>query len=645
MLKSDYLKDKEFFVGCNYWASHAGTDMWSNWKPEVIEKDLALLKENGVEVIRVFPLWPVFQPLTIQRGGGGRKVAFSMGEKPLGDSELGQAGICKEAMNRFQQFLDMVNKYDFKLVIGLVTGWMSGRLFVPPALDGKNVFTDPEALFWQTKFVREFVKYFKDHPSVWAWDLGNECNCMSPTASREEAWVWTSMIVNTIHSEDKTRPIISGMHSLSPEGHWTMQDQGELTDLLTTHPYPLWTPYCDYEPLNSIRPVLHATAESLYYKGIGGKPCFAEELGTMGPMMGSEETAGNFLRGTLFTLWAHDCKGMMWWCAFDQKDLIHAPYDWMQLERELGFIDPEGRPKKMLQEMSKFKKTINKLPFKVLPQRKVDAVCVISHGQEHWPTALGSFILAKQVGMDIEYCYQDQPLPESELYLLPCITGHTVMWRRRMNELLEKVSQGAVLYISWNDGFIADFETITGLKVISRIKRSSGVSLTKADDNTGEVITVGNSTYRLNLEETRAKSLYREEDGNAAFTEVEYGKGKVYFLTVPVEIHVIKENSSFTSGNSQPYYKLYEEILKNSTSGKVVKKNNPYIGVTEHAMDGENNIVVAVNYNTEELSAELSLKEGWSYKEGLYGNISVEDNIIKSSLKPNEAMIFMLHKE
>jgi hypothetical protein len=281
----------------------------------------------------------------------------------------------------------------------------------------------------------------------------------------------------------------------------------------------------------------------------------------------------------------------------------------------------------------------------VLPQRKVDAVCVISHGQEHWPIALGSFILAKQSGMDIEYCYQDQPLPESDLYLLPCITGHTVMWRRRMNELLEKVSQGAVLYISWNDGFIADFEAITGLKVISRVKRNGSVSIAKDTDNTGETITVGNSTYRLNLDETRARAIYREADGNAAFTETSYGKGKIYFLTVPLEMHVIKESASFTSGNSQPYYKLYEEIFKNSTSGKVVIKNNPYIGVTEHAVDEENSIVVAVNYNTEEMSTELNLQKGWSFKEGLYGNIYEEDSVIKSNLKPNEVIIFMLHKK
>lgn len=61
--ESDLTKDGNFVVGCNYWASYAGTHMWQNWKPEIIEKDFKQLSENGIKVLRVFPLWPEFQPI------------------------------------------------------------------------------------------------------------------------------------------------------------------------------------------------------------------------------------------------------------------------------------------------------------------------------------------------------------------------------------------------------------------------------------------------------------------------------------------------------------------------------------------------------------------------------------------------------
>ena len=50
----------EFLVGCNYWASHAGTDMWAQWDAERIEKDFQILKENNVNALRVFINWRDF---------------------------------------------------------------------------------------------------------------------------------------------------------------------------------------------------------------------------------------------------------------------------------------------------------------------------------------------------------------------------------------------------------------------------------------------------------------------------------------------------------------------------------------------------------------------------------------------------------
>lgn len=59
------IKDENFIIGCNYWASHAGTHMWSDWRPEIVEADLKKLSEKGLKVLRVFPLWPYFQPIEI----------------------------------------------------------------------------------------------------------------------------------------------------------------------------------------------------------------------------------------------------------------------------------------------------------------------------------------------------------------------------------------------------------------------------------------------------------------------------------------------------------------------------------------------------------------------------------------------------
>src|SRR5690606_437637 len=124
-------------------------------------------------------------------------------------------------------------------------GWMSGRLFVPPALEGRKMLTDPVSIMWQVKYVRNIGREFKDHPAILAWDLGNECNVMGSVDNREAAYTWTAIIANTIKAEDPVHPLLSGMHGLSPDqkARWRIEDQAELTDVLTTHPYPLFTSY------------------------------------------------------------------------------------------------------------------------------------------------------------------------------------------------------------------------------------------------------------------------------------------------------------------------------------------------------------------------------------------------------------------
>ena len=50
-----------------------------DWQPDVVKKDLHRLRLGGLQVLRVFPLWPDFQPLTLLRTGGG-PVEFRHGE-------------------------------------------------------------------------------------------------------------------------------------------------------------------------------------------------------------------------------------------------------------------------------------------------------------------------------------------------------------------------------------------------------------------------------------------------------------------------------------------------------------------------------------------------------------------------------------
>ena len=626
----------QFVVGCNYWASHAGTRMWADWRPDVVKQDLRRLRQGGLQVLRVFPLWPDFQPLTSLRTGAG-PVEFRHGESPLPDDPCGQAGMSAAMMERFAEFLDLLSAQGLRGIVGLLTGWMSGRLFVPPALDGLQVLTDPAALRWQVRFVRHFVGAFRDHPAILAWDLGNECNCMGP-ASRDQAYAWTALITQTIRAADATHPVVSGMHGLLPDGNWSPFDQGELTDVLTTHPYPVFTPHCDQDPVNTVRTILHSTAESRFCADLGGKPCLCEEIGTLGPVLASEQIAADFVRAALFSLWANDCHGLLWWCASDQTHLAHAPYDWCAVERELGLLRVDGRAKPVLKEIRAFRRMLAGLPFRCLPPRTREAVCILTEGQDHWGVAYSAFILAKQAGFEIEFQHASQPLRDAPFYLLPCLAGHQMISRRRMLALLARVQAGATLYISLDSGLPDGFEALTGLEPQTRQRNRAPGDIT-LEGVEGLASIPNRGTFKVNFRATRSTVLGREGDGNPALAVAPYGKGRVYFLAIPLEMTLTQTPGAFHSESAPPCWRLYRHMGGIFLKSRAVRKAHPLVGLTEHRLDAANRIAVIINHAPHRLREKLALTPGWRLKRVLHGKAGIDGPGLSVDLGRNDACV------
>lgn len=638
------MQDEGYIIGCNYWASHAGLSMWSDWNPEIVEEDFKKLSGAGLQVLRVFPLWPDFQPLNALYGGNGILREYRFGEKLLPDNEAGQAGVSTIAISHFEELAQLANKYNFKLIVGLVTGWMSGRLFVPSAFEGKNILTDPTVIIWQVRFVKYFVNYFKNNSAILAWDLGNECNCITDVPTRELAWQWTSSIANAIRSKDNSRHIVSGMHSLTPTSIWTMQDQGELTDILTTHPYTAFTPYCDLDPINTIRTLLHSTAESAFYAGIGNKPCLVEEIGTLGPTNGNEEVVADFARATLFSTWANGMEGYLWWCSSEQAHLQNAPYDWIALERELGLLRHDGSAKPVLIEMGKFKHFLEKTALTKLPAKTTEAVCIISDSQDHWGTAYSTYVLSKQAGFDLDFQYCNQPLKKAALYLIPNISGQSFMSKFRFNEVLKQVSAGADLYISFNGGFMSDFEEVTGLRVTTRERRlDSSEMITQLSFDSVTLQIAGES--KLTLEAVKAEVLGTEADGNPCFTCNSFGKGKIYFLGFPLEKMLLKYPGIFHKKAAQPYWQLYSYFARGILENRVIHKKDPIVGVTEHTSEDGSKIIVMINYSPELKNTSFAISEGWAISEVIYGSTPDDSNNEYSVfIGKNDAAVFKVVK-
>lgn len=610
----------DFLLGCNYWASNAGTEMWNDWSEETVDGDFAKLAEYGIEYLRVFPNWRDFQPVypLLDSGRGIRDYRLHDADVPENPYYIDTV-----MAERFGIMCDLAEKHGLKLIVAILTGGMSGRAFMPPVLYGKRAIADPTALMFQQKFVTGMVKMFKDKPSIYAWDLGNECNYFLAANGRDEALNWTMMICNAIKASDTTRPIISGMCGLGVGGAWRIEDQADNTDVLTTHPYPFWVQHCSEGRISSIQTLLHATCETKYYSDIGQKPCLVEEIGTMGPMICDNKTSADFMRLNLYSNWANGATGVMWWCANEQIDLKMPPYEYQMCEVELGMFDRDGNAKPVLEEVKRFSKLLDGFDFE-LPPLKEDAVCLATAGQDQWGIMYSSYVLAKQAGVNLRFADATKDIPDAEIYLMPSITGVYVMPSYNYDKLKQKVYDGATLYISNERGILSDFNALTGLTVND--------SMTKFESGTfalnGAEIPYARDRHYI-AKTDRAECLAEDKNGLPLFTKCKYGKGTVYYLNFPLERNTVSVSDAFDGSR----YEVYNEIFKEAKEKFAVGYDNKYIGMTRH---GDDEYVTLINYSPKSRKPLLTVKSGYAL-DVLYGNIE--------ELPPYEMAVIKLKKQ
>jgi len=594
-------------LGVNYWASHAATEMWSHWDEAVVDSDFKVMSEYGIQIVRCFPLWPDFQPIKLMRRAGpagGAPMDIRMGECPLPDTPAGQAGMSETMMERFEAFCRIAQKYNIQLIVCLLTGHMTSRQFVPPALESLDVFTHPLALKWEVKFVKYFVSRMKSAPAIVAWESGNESNFMSEASSAAAAWAWSTLIYDAIRCSDTSRPII-GVSNLvleeSKDNKWLITDQAELSDILSVHPYALWNPAHGREEFNTIRNLHHAASECRLVADVGNKPCFVEESGTWRPMVGSYETMAASIRNILWNLYQEDCRGLLWWCAFDQTHIDVAPYDWTFMGLEHGIFSAERQAHPTAAAMRDFRRFIAGLPFDRLPLHRHDAVCIV----DNMEVSYASFVLARQAGINLEFQYSAQPLKNADFYFLPSAFKRAGFSTGQWHQLLAKVQTGATLYIGLNDTILDGLEQVTGCGVVGR-KLTGDMG----DYNFGDFKLVLPRVCRYEMKSYGAKVLATEADGNPVFFEHQYGNGKVYTLAFPLERNVIDHTDTFKTDA----WKIYRRMLPTS---HIVEFDNPQVLITEHYFDEHKAAVIMVNNQPDAVSGELAIAPQWKVRETL----------------------------
>ena len=631
--------EKRFFTGINYWGSKDAINMWENFDRESVENDIRLLSEVGVTHLRVFPLWPVFQPLYgIYGFRGVYEYTFKDGEE-LPSTEAGRAGVSEEACLKFEEFLEICGKYNMKLIVAVITGHMSFRTYNPPAFDGKMLLTDPTVIKWQLRFVKYFVSRFKNSSSIVAWDLGNEVENLPSDATNPDAfYVWCDTIGNAIRLSDGTRPVISGLARTEfgnmPVSFRMIEDT---CDLHTVHPYNIFQSSAD--PLVSQRPILDLSYRCKIAEDLAKTPTFVQEFGAIGYTNCSKKTEADFYRASLYTSLAHGCHGVMWWCAFDQGMHNYPPYRWNAIGSDYGFFDKDLGKKPVAEENVKFKKNLESIENGVLPPHRCDGVILVPRcertSDELNEVIRASYILAKRANLDVSFADVLDEIPDAPFYIFPSLKYNKTITKSKLDVLLEKVKNGAVLYLSLDTALLRGLPDFTGVSIAYR-EDVSEVRHVDFGDGTLPIFT----NKLLTVESAEAEVIATDKDAGGVFFKYKYGDGLVYLLTMPLEAYLATRRGAFFKENEPNYDRIYREIAKAADTKRLIDSDSPFVRLTEHPVSEDECYAMAINYSNKAQAVRLTLKDGYGVST-VFGS-TVKDGTLE--IGANDATLLKLVK-
>lgn len=612
MIDTEFTNSMDFMLGCNYWDSASGTDMWKNWNEQVVEDDLAALEKCGVKHLRIFPNWRDFQPVDKYWHWAGVLTDYYTPK----DAECSAPDYVDMRMVRhFKKFCEIADKHGMTITASLLTGWMSGRLFFPPAIANKDLMTDTEALMLTNRYITKLVTEFKDIKNIVMWDLGNECNCMQRVEDKKAAYLWTTVVSNAIRAVDNTRPIASGMHSLSDDesGVWQIKHQGELCDMLTTHPYPSPTIKNDIEPANKMRSTVVPTAQTEWYAGISGKPAMIQEQGSFSDLAASPEAAADFVRVNILSAWANNLKGYLWWCGMEHLLLTEPPYNWSMIERSLGMVYVDRTPKPVGREIKRMSDLISGLPK--VTSKRTDGVCVLTDWERE-VKATATYTLAKQAGINVGFKSIGDNIGDTDLIIVPSAHSDTFFSKDTYDDIINRVQNGATLVLSVSNVHFCDFEKNFGLRSrgMARMNKTHTAHFPFGDINYS-------SEKEILLESAGAEILAVNEENNPVFTKFKLGKGYTYLLNFDMEFAASKTYNVYCeSPLMSDIYKMVDKVSEKAKD-YAVYTNDSRVGVTESGCEDGTRIVTVINYSDEDISnLEYTVKDGVNLVP-LYGSL------------------------
>ena len=318
--------------GVNYTPRVGWFHHWLDFSADEVARDLDTIAELEVDHVRVFPLWPLFQP--------------------------NRTLIRPRALADLERMLELAAERDLAVCVDGLQGHLSSFDFVPAWLTSwhrRGFFTDPDVIASTAAYLTAIARACAGHPNLLGLTVGNEVNQFTGTvhpepypASEADITAWLGAMIGASRAG---APGVPAMHACY-DATWyddtqpfTPEHAATLGDLTVIHSWVFNGTAQAYGP-DAFETHAHArylTEVARAFQTDQRRPVWVQEVGAPRNVL-PEHTVASFIEGTVDQLAdTPELYGITWWCS---HDVSRSLADFPELEYDLGLIDEHGAIKK-----------------------------------------------------------------------------------------------------------------------------------------------------------------------------------------------------------------------------------------------------------------------------------------------------------
>ncbi|MER7768425.1 glycosyl hydrolase [Kitasatospora sp. NPDC096140] len=317
--------------GVNYTPSVGWFHHWLDFDLDAVRADLDSVAALGLDHVRVFPLWPLFQP--------------------------NRTLIRPRAVEQLTALVDAAGERGLDVAVDGLQGHLSSFDFLPAwtrTWHRRNLFTDPEVIDGQAAYLHTLAGALRERPNFLGMTLGNEIDQFSggphpdpDRATPAEVEAWLRRMLDACERGAPGRLHLHASYDAAwyLDGHpFTPGHSARLGAATAVHSW-VFNGTAQRYGARSTATAQHAAylvELSKAWADDPARPVWLQEVGAPAPHIAPEDAA-RFTGATVeAVLDCPDLWGVTWWCS---HDVSRSLADFPELEYGLGLLTTDGTVK------------------------------------------------------------------------------------------------------------------------------------------------------------------------------------------------------------------------------------------------------------------------------------------------------------